>query len=123
MCVDATEQELDIIRGKLMVGAATGDEIRTFLNTKSDATWVFTAIEVWSRLWPVCRVGRRSYRNTHHIVNDVIGRSFFKRCESSFYLVLDNNESVGAQAIFDLFSSLVPISAGTWILLRVESLS
>ncbi len=55
------------------------DEIRTFLNTKSDATWIFTAIEVWSRLWPVCRVGRRSYRNTHHLVNDLIGRSFFER--------------------------------------------
>jgi IS1 family transposase len=54
------------------------DEIRTFLNTKSDATWIFTAIEVWSRLWPSCRVGRRSYRNTHHVVNDVIGRSFFE---------------------------------------------
>jgi IS1 family transposase len=54
-------------------------EIRTFLNTKSDATWIFTAIEVWSRLWPACRVGRRSYRSTHHVVNDVIGRSFFER--------------------------------------------
>ena len=35
------------------------------------ATWIFVAIEVWSRLWPATVVGRRSYRNTLALLRDV----------------------------------------------------
>ena len=36
--------------------------------------WLFAVIEVWSRLWPGFRVGRRSYRNTAALFSDVVSR-------------------------------------------------
>ncbi len=42
--------------GRRIVGFAVeelqADEIRTFTGSKSRPTWVFAAIEVWSRFWP-----------------------------------------------------------------------
>ena len=40
------------------------DEIRSFVGGKTRPTWIFVAIEVWSRLWPSTVTGKRSYRNT-----------------------------------------------------------
>jgi transposase len=39
------------------------DEIRTITKGKQQPTWIFAAIEVWSRLWTSTVVGRRSYHN------------------------------------------------------------
>jgi IS1 family transposase len=50
------------------------DELRTFAPDKSRATWIFTSIEVCSRLWISTVVGRRSYRNTSTLLNDTIAR-------------------------------------------------
>ena len=33
------------------------DEIRVFVGTKKQVTWVMTALEVWSRLWISLVVG------------------------------------------------------------------
>ena len=44
------------------------DELRTFVERRDHVTWVFTAIEVWSRLWVSTVVGRRSYRNTRKLI-------------------------------------------------------
>jgi len=55
------------------------DEIRSFAGSKDRATWIFAAIEVWSRLWPSTIVGRRSYRNTLALVRDVADRMDFER--------------------------------------------
>ena len=41
------------------------DELRTFAHSKAHPSWVFTSMEVCSRLWVSTVVGRRSYRNTH----------------------------------------------------------
>jgi len=42
--------------GRTLAGFAVeelqADEIRTFTGSKSRPTWIFAAIEVWSRLWP-----------------------------------------------------------------------
>jgi hypothetical protein len=46
------------------------DEIRTFLAGRKAVTWVFAAIEVWSRLWPATLVGSRSWRNTQQFVRE-----------------------------------------------------
>jgi len=46
-------------------------EIRTIAGGKKQLAWVFTSIEVWSRLWPSTVVGRRSYRNTRALLRDV----------------------------------------------------
>ena len=53
------------------------DEIRSFTGAKTRPTWVFAAIEVWSRLWTSTVVGRRSYRNTLALVGDVAMRMQF----------------------------------------------
>ena len=56
------------------------DEIRSFTGGKRRPTWVFAAIEVWSRLWTSTVVGRRSYRNTLALVRDVATRMKFSTC-------------------------------------------
>ena len=56
------------------------DEIRSFTGGKTRPTWVFAAIEVWSRLWTSTVVGRRSYRNTLALVRDVSARMTFGTC-------------------------------------------
>ena len=50
------------------------DELCTFVGGKANTTWLFTIIEVWSRLWVASTVGRRSYRNTEATFNDAIFR-------------------------------------------------
>ena len=50
------------------------DEIRTFAQRKAWPTWIFTSMEVCSRLWVSTVVGRRSYRNTHALLNDTLAR-------------------------------------------------
>ena len=50
------------------------DELYTFIGSKSRPTWLFATIEVCSRLWASSLVGRRSYRNTKTVLNDVILR-------------------------------------------------
>ncbi len=44
------------------------DELCTFVERRDRPTWVFTAIEVWSRLWISSVVGRRNYRNTRKLI-------------------------------------------------------
>ena len=39
------------------------DELRTFVDSKNKVIWLFTAIEVSSRLWISMVVGKRTYRN------------------------------------------------------------
>ena len=50
------------------------DELYTFIGSKSRPTWLFAAIEVSSRLWAGSLVGRRSYRNTKSMLDDVLLR-------------------------------------------------
>ncbi len=55
------------------------DEIRSFVGGKTWPTWIFVAIEVWSRLWPSTVIGRRSYRNTLAPRRDIANRMEFER--------------------------------------------
>ena len=41
---------------------------------RNNTRWLFAVIEVWSRLWAGSVLGRRSYRNTKAVINDVILR-------------------------------------------------
>jgi len=50
------------------------DELKTFAQSKRHSTGVFTTLEVCSRLWTSTVVGRRSYRNTHTLLNDTLVR-------------------------------------------------
>ena len=58
----------------LAVAELQADEIRTIVGSKEHPIWIFTAIDVWSRLWPATVVGRRSYRNTLAVFQDVARR-------------------------------------------------
>jgi transposase-like protein/IS1 family transposase len=51
------------------------DEIRTITQAKQQPTWIFAAIEVWSRLWSSTVVGRRSYQNTLALFRDIAERA------------------------------------------------
>jgi IS1 family transposase len=50
------------------------DEIRTIIGSREQAIWVFVVIDVWSRLWPSTVVGKRSYRNTLDLFQDLSNR-------------------------------------------------
>ncbi len=50
-------------------------EIRTFVQSKKYVRWIFTAMEVSSRLWTSTVVGRRSYRNTRSLISDTTRRA------------------------------------------------
>ena len=50
------------------------DEICTFVDSKKRVTWLFTALEVSSRLWVGLAVGRRSYQNVERCLLDVLQR-------------------------------------------------
>jgi len=65
------------------------DEIRTIAGGKKDPVWVFTSIDVYSRLWPSTVVGRRSYRNTRALLREVRNRS---RIGNSPLIVTDGFE-------------------------------
>ena len=54
--------------------AAVADEIKTIIGGKEQAIWVFTVIDVWSRLWPSTVVGKRSYQNTLSLFGDLSSR-------------------------------------------------
>jgi IS1 family transposase len=50
------------------------DEIRTMVGGKEQPVWVFVVIDVWSRFWPSTVVGKRSYRNTLDLFQDLSNR-------------------------------------------------
>jgi transposase-like protein/IS1 family transposase len=58
----------------LSVAELQADEIRTIVGSKEHPIWIFTTIDVWSRLWPATVVGRRSYRNTLALFQNVASR-------------------------------------------------
>jgi IS1 family transposase len=58
----------------LAVAELQADEIRTIVGSKEHPIWIFTTIDVWSRLWPATVVGRRSYRNTLSLFQDAASR-------------------------------------------------
>ena len=54
------------------------DEIRTITQGKQQPTWIFAAIEVWSRLWTSTVVGRRSYHNALALFRDTAERANYE---------------------------------------------
>jgi hypothetical protein len=63
----------------LVVEELQADEIRTIVRDKEHPIWVFTTIDVWSRLWSSTVVGRRSFRNTLILLQDVASRMDLER--------------------------------------------
>ena len=54
------------------------DEIASFVQNKKHQLWLFTTLEVWSRLWVSFLAGRRSYRNARTVLSDTIARAHIK---------------------------------------------
>ena len=50
------------------------DELCTFVGSKKEAVWIFTAIVVCSRLWVSLKTARRSYKNTRALMRDARDR-------------------------------------------------
>ena len=46
------------------------DEIKAFIDSRKKTTWIFTIIEVSSRLWSSIKVGSRSYRNIRKLFGE-----------------------------------------------------
>ena len=65
------------------------DEIRTFVGGKKKVRWVFTALEVSSRLWVGLVVGSRTYKNVKRCLLDVLHRG---RIYSRFLFTTDGFE-------------------------------
>ncbi len=80
------EKAADVCRGfnqsrmaGFLVEELQADEIRSFIGGRTRSTWIFVAIEVWSRLWPSTVTGRRSYRNTRTLLRDIASRVDLER--------------------------------------------
>ena len=59
---------------KFEIKELQADELCSFVGSKTNVSWVFSIIEVTSRLWPTSVVGRRSYHNTELLFNETIRR-------------------------------------------------
>ena len=65
------------------------DEIRAFVGTKKQVTWVLTTLEVWSRLWISVVIGRRNFCNIKGVILDTLERG---RVEHRFLFTTDGFE-------------------------------
>ncbi len=66
------------IRGYELV-ELQADELKAVTPRTKRDTWVFTAMEVWSRLWAETVVGRRSAVNTRRLMNETATKSVFTK--------------------------------------------
>jgi hypothetical protein len=48
------------------------DELQTVASQHGQPTWVFTTLEVWSRLWVSTVVGARTVHNTQQLLHDTV---------------------------------------------------
>jgi hypothetical protein len=63
----------------LEVAELQADEIKMIIGGRDEPIWIFTSMEVWSRLWLATVVGRRSYRNAGTLFQDVSSWMNFDR--------------------------------------------
>ena len=50
------------------------DEVKIARVDNHSNVWIYTGMEVWSRLWLSSLTGTRTYWNTYHVVTDAISR-------------------------------------------------
>jgi transposase-like protein len=67
---------------RLSIAELQVDEIRTMVRSKERPVWVFAVIDVWSRFWPSTVVGKRSYRNTLDLFQDLSNRINLEVCST-----------------------------------------
>lgn len=54
------------------------DEIRTFIQNKRDVIWLYTTMDVWSRLWISTKVGDRKEYHVKAVISDTLQRGKIK---------------------------------------------
>ena len=77
------------------------DELRTFVGGKARTAWVFTAIDVWSRLWVSSKIGRRSYVKTRAVLRDVRDRMIV----GNYPLIVTDGFEFYARVVREIFGS------------------
>jgi len=65
------------------------DELCTYVQGKKELVWLFTTLEVWSRLWITFLVGQRTYRNVRKVLCDTLSRA---QIEAIFLFTTDGFE-------------------------------
>ena len=70
----AAERFNDTMTRHVLVQELQADELQTVASRQAQSTWVFTSLEVWSRLWMSTVVGSRNARNTQQLLQDTVTR-------------------------------------------------
>ena len=65
------------------------DELCSFVWEKKEFVWLFTTLEVWSRLWVSSVLGRRNYKNVRALLCDTLCRA---RIEGRFLFTTEGFE-------------------------------
>ena len=73
------------------------DELKTFVSGKDKESWIYTAMEVSTRLWPSFVLGTRTYRNTMELLSDFQTRG-----------TLDGNQILITTDGFGFYKSVIP---------------
>lgn len=71
---DAAEQFNDRMIRNVPLQELQADELQTVALEKAHPTWIFTMLEVWSRLWVSTVIGRRRHRHAHELLQDTVSR-------------------------------------------------
>ena len=70
----AAERFNDTMTQNVLLQELQADELQTVASRQGQPTWVFTTLEVWSRLWVSTVVGARTAHNTEQLLNDTVTR-------------------------------------------------
>ncbi len=71
---DAAQQFNDQLICNVPLHELQADEIQTVALDKARPTWIFTTLEVWSRLWVSTVIGRRSRHHAHQLFQETVSR-------------------------------------------------
>ena len=78
MASDAAQQFNDQKLKKFVIHELQADEIRTFIQNKKYVTWLYTTMDVWSRLWISTKVGDRNEDHVKAVISDTLQRGEIK---------------------------------------------
>jgi hypothetical protein len=64
----------DTMTRNILLQELQADELQMVASQHGQPTWVFTTLEVWSRLWSSAVVGARTAHNTKQLLHDTVKR-------------------------------------------------
>ena len=75
---NAAQQFNDQKLKNFVIHELQADEIRTFIQNKKHVIWLYTTMDVWSRLWISTKVGDRNKNHVKAVISDTLQRGIFK---------------------------------------------